>query len=230
MKHIEGNNWSGANNSVRTGENGGSDYLAPLGTIGDGRLVFASGAQWLALRAGKSPRALLEAGFRRDAPQIWLQDGVVTVKYLRLPLLEQLASRRRPAAVFRLNDSIPWEIEFHGGVSHLDGDLVQVQLRSLDILGGASRLRLRLSTPAGHAFVYIAGGVSDSAIVVPAATGIRVHVSGGVSKLSFDGQHFGALSAETRVQSPGFESATDRYEIYIADGASNLRIERKALP
>lgn len=205
----------------------GSAFSAPLGGLRSGRLVFACAVQGLELSAGAPPRLLLQARFGRDVPHVSLQDGVATVRYERLLRRDRPGGWGRPAAVFQLNGSIRWEIEFLGGLAHLQADLSRLQLRSLDILGGASRLRLRLARPAGTAFIYIAGGVSQSTIELPPDTGVRVQPGGGSDKFLFDGKRIRAMGADGRVESPGYESAASRYDVCIAGGATHLKIERK---
>ena len=48
---------------------------------------------------------------------------------------------------------------------------------------------------------------------------------GGASKLALDDQHFGAIGGETRLESPDYAAAMDRYEITITGGATNVTIE-----
>lgn len=201
-------------------------FSAPLGTLKSGRLVFASGAERLKLAAGPSMPYLYQARFRRYAPRVWVQEGTVAIIYRRIPFPGQLVNLGRPLAEIRLNGSIPWEIEFHRGVSHLSADLAQLQFRSLDILGGADQIRLMLSKPSGTAFIYISGGISQGSIRVPSSTGIRVQVSGGSTNLIFVEQRFAAIGSETSLESPGYENTTSRYDICIAGGISNFTVER----
>ncbi len=50
---------------------------------------------------------------------------------------------------------------------------------------------------------------------------------GGASKLTLDDQRFGAIGGETRLESPDCAGATDRYEITITGGASNVAIDSR---
>ena len=51
-----------------------------------------------------------------------------------------------------------------------------------------------------------------------------MRIAGGASKLTFDEQRLGAVGGETQLASPGAERASDRYEIEIGGGASELTI------
>lgn len=205
----------------------GSDFSAPLDAAKSGRLVFASSGQGLELLADPSLPYLYRASFRHHVPRVSVQGNIVTLDYGRHPRLGPSINLRRPRADISLNGAIAWEIEFRKGVSHLNANLSRLQLRSLDILGGASQIRLSLSQPSGTAFIYISGGVSQADLHVPSHAALRVRISAGSTNLTFDGQRFRAIGGETSLQSSNFESTAGRYDICIAGGTSNLRIERK---
>jgi hypothetical protein len=122
-----------------------------------------------------------------------------------------------------LNGSLPWEIEFHGGVSELTADLSGLMLRSLD-LSSANQVTITFPRPAGAVYIYVAGSVSDFSLYRPPGVAVRVHLSSSASNLTFDQQHFGAVAGEMRWQTPNYTSATDRYDISVAGSASNMTI------
>lgn len=209
-----------------TGELERFDFIALLGQGKIGRLVFTSGASRVMLVAEPELPELVRARFIGQVPQVWVCARVVTIRYPYFPLPEMSHQRGEQSAHIRLNASLPWEVEFHGGVSHLTAQLGGLQLRSLDILGGASHIRLVLSKPVGTTYIYVSGGINDGAILRPAGVALRLKVGRGISRLAFDDQSFGALGAEKGLESPGFTSTSGRYDIYIAGGANNLRIDR----
>ena len=100
-----------------------SDFSAPLGTLKSGRLVFTSGAERLKFKADPSMPSICQARFKRYALRIWVQKNVITIESRRYPFLGQPVNLRTPLAEIRLNGSIPLEIEFRNGVSHLNADL-----------------------------------------------------------------------------------------------------------
>jgi hypothetical protein len=136
----------------------------------------------------------------------------------------------KPGDEITLNAYIPWEIEFRGGISNLHADLRGLELRSLDVLGGASQIRLLLSGPARTTFIYITGGIRNGTIRVPPGVGISVQVSGSVSNLVFDGQRFAAMAGDINLENSTFKSATSRCDVCIAGGANNLTIDNQDLP
>jgi len=206
---------------------GGSKFSSPTGSVKSGRLVLASAVTQMELRANPLLDDLYQARFKRQTPHVWLHENTVTIQFRRFRFLDGLANLNGPLAEISLNGSVPWEIEFRNGVSHLDADLRQLQLRSLDVLSGANRIRLMLSRPPGTTYIYISGGISRGTILVPANAGIRVRITGGATNLVFDNQRFGAIGGETSLESPDFKSTTGRIDICIAGGASNLTIKRE---
>jgi hypothetical protein len=52
-------------------------------------------------------------------------------------------------------------------------------------------------------------------------------VGGGSTNLAFDEKRFGAAGGEVSLQSPDYESASDRYDITITGGASNLTVDAR---
>ena len=204
----------------------GTDFSTPLGNLKSGRLIFAAGVEWSRITAGSDMPYLYRARFKRYAPRVWVQESSVAITHRRTPAPDHLVNLDQPLAEIRLNSSVPWEIEFRRGVSHLTADLTQLQLCSLDILGGADRIQLLLSEPSGSAFIYISGGIHQGLIRVPPTTGVRVQVSGGSSNLIFVDQHLGRVGSETSLENIGYAHARQRYDIRITGGSRDLTIER----
>jgi hypothetical protein len=93
----------------------------------------------------------------------------VTVRYRHQSFLEWLTNWREPHAQLTLNGSIPWEIEFRGGVSKLTADLRALSLRALD-LGSASEIKLMLpSLLALSIFISPGAQVTSPSSARPAA-------------------------------------------------------------
>lgn len=216
-----------ADEAHKNQSNEGDVFSAPLGTLKNGRLVFASGVQGLELEADPSMPFLYQARFKRYVPRLSVQKNILTLEYRHLSIVDQLVDLSKWPTHISLNGSIPWEFEFRGGVSHLNADLPELRLRSLDILGGATHIRLRLSRPSGTTFIYVSGGINRGAIRVPSTAAIRAAINGGSTNLLFEDQRFQAIAGETRLESPDFPSATGRYDICVAGGTSDFTIDRK---
>lgn len=217
-------------------------FSAPLGSATSGRLVFTAGAAGVTLLTEPALQGLVRGRFVRRVSWVGFEEGIVMVGYYPdsscrsdvlspssgrppFPPLNRRDDPNKTGDEITLNASIPWEIEFRGNTSNLNADLRGLELRSLDLLRGASQVRLSLSKPAKAIFIYITGGIRDGTIRVPASVGVRVQVSGGVSSLMFDGQRFAAIDGDTNLEKSDFKNATSRCDICIAGGASNLTIE-----
>jgi hypothetical protein len=201
-----------------------SQYFSePLGLATSGHLVFASGADGVTLRADRELPDLYRAHFEDHVPSVRVEGGRVTIQYGRLPFFDWLAHTREPLADVTLNGSIPWEIEFHGGVSRLDADLSELALRALD-LSSSSQVALTLPQPSGAVFVNVSGSVSDMTIHLPHGVPVRVRIDGGVSRLALDEQRWGAVGRGIHWQTPDYDSAADRYDVSMVGSASNLTI------
>jgi hypothetical protein len=210
-------------------------FSPPLGLATSGRLVFTTSAVGVALLTEPALQGLVRGRFVRRVSWVGFEAGIVMVGYYPdfcsrsdrppFPPLHRISGPGEPGDEIALNASIPWEIEFRGTISDLNADLRGLDLRSLDVLGGANQIRLLLSKPAGTAFLYITGGIRDGTIRIPPGVGVRVQVSGGVSNLVFDGQRYAAIRGDLNLENSTFKSAISRCDICIAGGASDLTLD-----
>lgn len=195
-------------------------FSAPLGDVTSGQLVV-SGVARLAVRAGGGMSDLCRARFEGPVPEVKAKDGAVTIRYPRR--LWMLSGEQRVAEV-ALNAAIPWKIAIKGGASEIIGELGGLNLSALEVSGGMSLIRLELPEPAGVVPIRISGGVSDITVKRPAGVATRAHLTGWVSTFIFDDQLFSNVGNDVRLQSPGSEAASQRYDIEIASSASMVTI------
>src|SRR5205823_1239736 len=126
------------------------------------------------------------------------------------------------AATLDLNDRIPWTIQVGGGATNLSLDLRHLQLTKLEVSGGANRMDAQLPAAKGTVMVEVSGGASNLTLRAPAETQWRIGVSGGANAVTINGSTSGALGGDFERQSPGYGTATNRYNIQISGGASHL--------
>ena len=217
-------NADAARQAASEGQLQGGEFAAPLGSLRSGRLIFASGASRLNVRAEPSMAELFRARFEGWTPRVGVEDGTVTIRYPRFDWRYYLLER--PAEV-ALNARIPWEFEIRDGASRLTADLRVLELRSFEVSGGASRVEVTLPVPSGNVPVRVLGGASTVAIHRPEGVAAHVRAIGGSTNLAFDGQRFGAVGGEVSLHSPDYEGAADRYDITITGGASGLTIDAR---
>jgi hypothetical protein len=209
---------------------------APLDAATAGWLVFSSGAIGVTLQGDPALAELYRARFVQDVPNVHIErepadkrpsTGAstckVTVHYRQRTPADWPSMRREPLAAIALNGSIPWEIEFHGGVANLQADLRRLRLRSLD-LSDSSAAKLLLPEPTGTVYLYVGGSASDIVIWRPAKVALRVQIAGSASQVRIDEQPWGAIANGITWQTPDYLAVADRYDIRFAGSVSNLTI------
>ncbi|UJR83238.1 MarR family winged helix-turn-helix transcriptional regulator [Sandaracinus amylolyticus] len=193
---------------------------APIGSAERGRLRFVSGAPKLTLR-GARIRDLYRATFDGKRPQVRVEpDGTVTFQYKGFSWL----GRHDLGAELVLTSAVPWTIEIKGGVAQLDADLRDVDVRAIDITGGASECELHLPRPRGTATLRVTGGANHVVVRRPRGAAAQAVVRGGANSLAFDDQRMGSFGATARFATRGWESAADRWSIELTGGASDLSV------
>ena len=198
----------------------GESDRAPIGVIERGRLRLAGGASRLELR-GARIKDLYRATFRGRRPQVVVQaDGTVAVHYKGFSWF----GVRDVSAELTLTTAVPWSIEIRRGVSHLAADLRELQVSAFEIAGGVTESELSLPRPRGTATVRIGGGASRLTIRRPRGTAAQVVVRGGASNFVFDAQRLGAVGSATRLATPNWDGAADRWAIELVGGASDLSV------
>jgi hypothetical protein len=200
-------------------------FCAPLGPSRSGRLRFAGGADGVVIRANPDLQGLFSASFLPPMPAVAVRGGAVNIRYPRSRVDERFSVRTASRAEVALNATIPWEIEVRGGASRLLADLLDARLRALVIEGGVGRVEVVLPVPVGTVSVVVRGGASNLAIHRPAGVPARLCVEGGVTHLRFDDRRVGAAGKRVDLRGPGYDDATDRYEVEVAGGANNLSVD-----
>jgi len=193
---------------------------APIGDIEHGWLRFGGGAARLALR-GARIKDLYRASFDGKRPQTTVgANGEVDVQYKGFSWF----GARDVAAQVTLTTAVPWSVEIRRGVSRLTADLRELQISSIEIRGGTSESELALPRPRGTSTLRLSGGTSRLVIRRPRGTAAQISVRGGASNLVFDAQRLGAVGGATRLSTPAWDAAPDRWSIEVTGGASDLSV------
>jgi DNA-binding MarR family transcriptional regulator len=214
-------------------QEGAGSVKAPVATATAGRLVFVTAAPRVSITADATLGSeLYRARFAGAIPSARVRDGVVTIRFPRLAWfdwrmrigdqrLEASTHWRRDTTDVVLNAALPWRVEFRGGVTSVGADLRPLQLRALELSGGAGSLSLKLGVPSGVVPIHLAGGASDVSITRPAGAAVRLTVNGGYRSATLDGVQ--AWSGG-RISTSGAEDAADRYEIEVHGGANRVSV------
>jgi hypothetical protein len=201
-------------------------FSAPLGNLKRGHLEITSGFSNGDLRGDPEIQELFQGQFIGQIPYVRTRNESVIIRY-PLSLREwfkHLLLANRHAASILLNTSIPWHIDIHGGAAHLDADLQVLQLSSLVITGGVAETNLLLPRPTGTVQIHIGSGVSNLLIVRPKEVSAQLKVGGGISNLIFDDQYYASIGNGIHINTPDYQSETNRYDIVVSGGVSNLTI------
>ncbi len=85
---------------------------------------------------------------------------------------------------------------------------------------------MRLPRPVGVVPIRVTGGMSPIAIERPLEVAVGLEVNGGIGEVVVDGDSrkgAGRLS----IQTPGADSAADRYEIEVSGGVNKVTISQR---
>jgi hypothetical protein len=123
-----------------------------------------------------------------------------------------------------LNREVAWDLQFQGGVAHLDADLRDARLYGIDLGRGASHVIVRLPHPSGLVPIRIRGGATRVTFQRPDGIPARLRIGTGVSNVVFDEQEFGAAGGRLRLQSGDADGSEDLYDIEILGGASRVEV------
>jgi hypothetical protein len=192
------------------------ELAAPLGSVDVAHLVFTRGAAHLTIRVDGSMEDLYRARFEGKVPDVRVDGGTVVVTYRM--------SIHPPRGEIVLSGRVPWVIEGAFGMSDVVADLEDLDLRSLEISGGASGIEVRLPRPKEPTRVRIGGGASNVELIRPTGVPVRVLIGSGVSDLAIDDFRVGSASGKTDWRSPDFDQVEERYDVEIGAGASEVTI------
>jgi len=200
-------------------------FSAPLSSA-SGRLVFRRGAANLDLNSSAEIQGLYTADFSEPIPDVKVIGNTVEVTYRHnmSDWLKGWWAKDRTAARVSLTRSIPWQIEFRGGLSHLNADLSALNLQSFAFIGGASNVEVLLPKVNGALPVSITGGASHIKLVHPAEVGVKLHVVGGAAKITLGEQYIGAIGGEIILQTPGYKEASGHIDVSIKGGVSDVAV------
>lgn len=196
-------------------------FAAPLGARTSARLELTGGAEnmELLLLQPASP-SLVQAVFEGTAPHVEVVDGDVCVRYRRSWLFDS----RRVSAEIALHPAVAWSVLFRRGVSKVNADLSRLSTANVDVEGGVSDVQLVLPKPAGTLKVRVGGGASKATILRPAGVPLRLSVRGGAAQLHVDQLVLGAIGGPFEWETPDYAKSSDRLELEIAGGASDLTV------
>lgn len=185
----------------------------------EARLSFDNGLERVELRTGDNPDALLTAEFGEPLPVVRTADRDVHIEY---PLGSRLLRRARPTLV-RINPTVPWTFDVHGGASRLDADLTDVDMRSIALHAGAAHVHLVLGHLSGPRTIRVAS-VKDLRIERPAGVPVRLDIAKGAVQVGLDDRRLGAVGGGLNDHTTGYTADRPHYHVTVAGGADTVTI------
>ncbi|HWO90803.1 MAG TPA: hypothetical protein VNP53_02445, partial [Methylomirabilota bacterium] len=134
---------------------------------------------------------------------------------------------RRFALDLKLNTAVIWKIVVDSGASSDVFKLSSVPLAEMELNTGASREDITLGSPSGSVPISVNGGAVTVNVHRPKGVAASVTVSGGAVNLTFDGRQSHAIGTAT-AQTSDYNSASDRYQVQVNGGASNVTVDASA--
>jgi len=200
-------------------------FSAPLSGA-SGRLVFRRGAANVTIVSDAGLSELFKAEFSEPVPEVKTIGNSVEITY-RVAMADWLKGwwmKDRHVAKIALNRTVPWQIECKGGLSHFHANLMEMEIQSFSIVGGASEVELMLPHVSGSVPVTITGGASHVKLIHPADVGVKLHIVGGAAKVTLGEQYLGALGGEIILQTPSYKESSARVDISIKGGVSDVNV------
>jgi len=159
------------------------------------------------------------------APNVSLDrsSGILTISDSSQGLRFWFGPPNRRRIDVAIASSLPWSIDISGGASHATLALGSVPVKAVNLSGGANNITLTLGRPSGAVAIDISGGASSVTIHRPAGVAVRLNASGGANSIRLDNQHLSGFG-DSSSQTPGYDTATDRYAIDVSGGASNVSV------
>jgi hypothetical protein len=141
----------------------------------------------------------------------------------------QLAKRgpAGPDAIeVQLNSRVRWAVRALGGGVEQVVDAGAGRLAGIDVVAGVTRIETTLPRPQGTVVVRMSGGANQFLLHAPDGVPVRVRIGGGAATAVLDGNARSGISAGTVITPPGWDGATDRYDVDAAAGVSAVIVDR----
>lgn len=122
----------------------------------------------------------------------------------------------------RLQETIPLSLVFHTGAGESLIDLRRLKVSKVSLETGASSTEMTLPENAGFTRVDVKAGAASVVVRVPPDVAGRISIKSGLVGSRIDTMRFPMTGSI--YETPGFESATNRVEIYVEAGAGSIEV------
>ncbi|MFF5173408.1 hypothetical protein ACFY3U_12300 [Micromonospora sp. NPDC000089] len=123
-----------------------------------------------------------------------------------------------------LNSRVGWRLRLLAGATEQHLDLTGARLAGLELLGGASRVDLRLPVVTGTLTVRMSGGADRFAVHAPGGPPVRVRAAIGAGVVSVYGDRRDGVPAGALISSPNWDRRADRVYVDLVAGARTVTV------
>ena len=125
-----------------------------------------------------------------------------------------------------LNSAVVWNLDLAAGTQRTAADLRGGRVGGITVTAGSDIFDVTLPRPARTVTLRLAGGASQFLLSLPGGVPAQVTVGGGASYLTVDGQSLIGVAGGTVLTSPGWSTATSRFDVDAIAGVSRLTVSR----
>jgi AcrR family transcriptional regulator len=182
-------------------------------------IAIDSGSRGVVLRHGSDMETLIAVPHDPASAAPAIVRGE-TVKVRRL--------RGVGLAEIELNPRHPWRFQIQGPTWNTVLRLGGLEVREIKLDSGAAKVECFLPRPRGVVPIIVSGGVVGLTLHRPPGVAVVADISPGSVRLKLDAYAIAASTADTRWESAGASSSSDRYELRINGGAVQVTLDDQA--
>lgn len=126
-----------------------------------------------------------------------------------------------------LSDDVRWGVRMAGGASDQTVDLKGGPGGDVEFSAGTSRAEVSLPAAKGTQRVVLGGGASQLLVNLAGAAPVRVAAKNGAGEVTIDGQTTSGVPGGATYTAPGWDTATDRFDIDATSGVSSVTVAHR---
>ncbi len=125
-----------------------------------------------------------------------------------------------------LSDDVRWSVRLAGGASDQTVDLRGGPGGDVEFSAGTSRAEVSLPAAKGTQRVVLAGGASQLLVNLTGTAPVRVAAKTGAGDVTVDGQTKSGVPGGDVYTAPGWDTASDRFDVDATSGVSSVTVAR----
>jgi hypothetical protein len=125
-----------------------------------------------------------------------------------------------------LSDDVRWGVRLAGGASDQTVNLTGGPGGDVEFSAGTSRAEVSLPAAGGTQRVVLGGGASQLTVNLTGTAPVRVVTKNGAGEVTVDGQLRSGVPGGSSYTPPGWDTATDRFDIDVTSGVSSVTVAR----